>query len=105
MPHSTIQLPDRETMLKRLVKADDGQKLQEKFYPLLLTRADHITSIYGVTDILAKAIREYTSDKPVFIAAVMGLMAPLYLEALIKDPQTAKWAKEMLPQAIAAPAA
>jgi hypothetical protein len=102
MTNPTVKLPDRETMLTRLIKVDDGEQLREQFFPLLLKYADHTTSVYGVADILVSAIKTYTSDKPVFICAVIGMLAPLFLEALIKDPLTAKAAKNILPQAIAA---
>ena len=64
MNKKTVTLPDRDEMLKRLLKVSNDSHAQERFYPILLQSAGRVLVAQGVVMMLALAIHDYTEGMP-----------------------------------------
>lgn len=92
-----ITLPDRDDMLKRLLKVSDGSLLQERFYPILLEQAgQELAAPQGIVMMLELAIQDYVKGMSPIIAIQMYMQAPDFIDALVSDAEIAKEAKSLL---------
>ncbi len=97
-----ITLPDRDEMLKRLLKVSDDSHMQERFYPILLKKAGQKQVALGVVNMLALAIHDYTEGLPPVMTTMMYMQVPEFIDALVDDPEAAKEAKGFLQEALSA---
>lgn len=91
----TITLPDRDEMLRRLLKADSDSHLVAKFYPLILEHAGEKLDGPSVVNILTLAIAVYVEacSAPMYTALEIRLRT--FLAALIDDEQALQEAYEI----------
>ena len=97
-----ITLPPRDEMLQRLLKMNDNNHFQERFYPKLLREAGSEKVAIGVVMLLQLAIHDYTTGMPASMDAVMNMMMPDLIDALCPDEEVAKEAKAFFERAMAA---
>lgn len=102
MSEKVIILPNRDEMLARLLKVNDGSHLQERFYPTLLEQAGQERVAQGVVMMLVFAIHDYVEGLPPAMAGLMYKQAPDFIDALVNDPEIAKEAKDSLQEALSA---
>jgi len=102
MSEKVITLPNRDEMLERLLKVDDNSHTQEGFYPILLKQAGQERVAQGIVMMLALAIHNYVEGMPPFMANLMYMLAPDFIDALVSDAETAKEAKNFLREALSA---
>ncbi len=87
-----FNLPDRDTMLERLLAVSDNSHLQERLYPLLLKDAGHEKVAIGIIMMVVLAISEYCNGLPPSILVIMHHDVDSYIRALIVDEQIAQYA-------------
>lgn len=100
MSEKVITLPDRESMLERLLKVNDHSGMQEKFYPILLESAGQEYVAQGVVMMLALAIHDYVEGMLPVMSNLLYVQAPQFVEALVDDPEVAEQAKSFLQEAL-----
>lgn len=101
MKERLITLPNREEMLERLKKVNDVDHTRQKFFPVLLKEAGRELLPQGVVMMLAIAIHNYTEGMPSMMSSLMYMSAPMYIDALVSDPEAAEEAKAFLNEALA----
>ena len=79
-----IILPDRKTMLTRLMKVSSSSHVVSEFYPLLLKHAGQKKTPEGVDMMLAFAEYDYMKDHPASTQTAFHLLIPLFRKALVK---------------------
>ena len=95
MSDNTIMLPDRDTMLQRLLKVNNDQSMQERFYSILLKQAGHKTKVpEGIVTILALAIYDFVNGMPPVMSPLMYMLVPDFIDALVIDPKMAEETKK-----------
>ena len=102
MSEKVITLPNRDEMLKRLLKVSDNSHMQERFYPILLKQAGQERVARGIVMMLALAIHDHVEGMPPVMANLMYMQAPDFIDALVSDAETAKAAKSFLQEALSA---
>lgn len=81
-----IKLRDSAEMFHCLLKVDNCQHLQDKFYPHLLALANASMTADQAAEMLVQAIREYREDHgEVLIARALVRRGTIYLSAMIED--------------------
>ena len=100
MNKKTVTLPDRDEMLKRLLKVSDNSHAQERFYPILLQSAGRVLVAQGVVMMLTLAIYDYTEGMPPMMTNLMYMQAPHIIEALVDDKEIADQAKAFLQETL-----
>ena len=95
-----IKLPEREEMLKRLISVSDNDRMQERFYPILLKNAGEERVAMGVVMMFVLAIADYTDGMPAALSAVLMMYVPSFVDALIDDKEVAQDAKNFLEKAL-----
>lgn len=88
-----VKLPNREEMLKRLLKVSDESHFQERFYPILLQSAERELVAQGVVMMLTLAIHDYVQGMPPMMAGIVHMYVPQFIDALVDDKQVAEEAK------------
>lgn len=88
-----IRLPNREDMLKRLVKACALEHAQERLYPKLLAKADQEIVAVGVLMTLTLAIHDYAGGDEVIMSTVYFFFED-FIDALVVDQDIAKAVKQ-----------
>lgn len=102
MEKKVIQLPNREEMLRRLLKVCDESHFQEKFYPILLERAGQTIVAQGIVIWFTLAIHDYSEGMPKIISNLVYAFVPRFIETLIDDLEVAEEAKSIFNEAIKA---
>lgn len=102
MSSKTFNLPTKEEMLIRLLKVDDDQHIQSRFYPLLTKRAGEQKVATGLIVMLQLAIHDYTEGMPAMIGALLNMRMSKYIDALCPDEEIAAEAKALFERANAA---
>lgn len=102
MSSKVFVLPSKEEMLVGLLKIDDDQHVQSKFYPLLTKRAGEQKVASGLVLVIQLAIRDYTEGMPAMMGVVMNMRMSEYIDALCPDEEIAAEAKAIFEQANAA---
>ncbi len=95
-----IILPNKEEMLKRLMKVSDNSHLNQKFYPLLLESAGKEIAPQGVVMMFAFAINKYVEGMPQVVEELLYMYVPDFITALINDVEVAEQIKNMLKEAL-----
>lgn len=98
-----IFLPEKEEILERLKKADDGMSgyFSEKFYPLIAQYGSgRVLTTSGVILMLVQSINDFAKDSPL-LAGVLYDRVPNYIDALIDDKGVAVQAKQEFAIALA----
>ncbi len=99
---SAFILPSKDEMLQRLLKVDDNNHFQQKFYPKLLQEAGSQKVAMGVVMLLQLAIYDYIEGMPPVMSRVMNMRMPDFIDALCPDEEVAREAKVFFAQAMAA---
>ncbi|MEK7159761.1 MAG: hypothetical protein AAB766_04655 [Patescibacteria group bacterium] len=99
MDEKRFFLPDRETMLERLLKVNDDVYYREGFYPLLLKHAGERKVAPGVVLLLTLAIHDFTEGMPRVMVSLLHAQMPEFIDALIIDPKLAQDAKDFYSEA------
>lgn len=85
MTEEMISLPGSDEMLRRLVAFDGTEHLVKGFYPRLLRSAGRTLTPDGVARMLLLAIYDYTRNLELAAMAMLNLMVPSFIEALVDD--------------------
>ena len=88
-----IILPDKEEILRRLLKTDSSPRLREEFYPLLVKHASEEKSAEEIFQIILEAVRDYTENTRSVMQMMMHLMSEDFIDALINNRKVAEQAK------------
>ncbi len=96
MNEKVIVLPDRAEMLARLLGVSDDSHLSERFFPILLRHAGQTRNAHGIVLTLLLAIHDYTEGMPVVMEAVLMLMLPALIRALVIDTEVADAAQALV---------
>lgn len=79
---AVITLPDRATMLNRLLAVDTNDHVQERFIPLLLQHAGTEKVGEGIVMMISLAIHDYTQGMPPMMTNLMYMNMDRYIDAL-----------------------
>ncbi len=92
----SFTLPDRQTMLIRLLNVNDENHLRDNFYPLLLKHAGTSKVPAGVVMILALAIHDYTDGMPAAMHSLLLMQIDDFVDAICgkRNKAAAEKAKE-----------
>lgn len=96
MSNKVITLPDSVQLLARLLEANNNDHLRERFYPMLLKEAGKNLAPTGIALMLVLAISDYTEGMPPSMTAIMYMMAPDLIDALVDDLDVAVETKAIL---------
>ena len=96
MSEKVITLPNREEMLKRLLRVSEDQHLQERFYPILLELAEKQYITEDVVMRLMTTIQNFVKSMPPIAMRMMYMRAPQFIDALVNDLDAASQAKTFL---------
>jgi hypothetical protein len=90
-----VMLPNREEMLRRLLKVDSNPHSVNRFYPSLLQFAETPKTAVGFAQMLVMAIEGYVERFPL-IRGIMYMTAPFYVDVLVDDQEFAEEVKRIL---------
>jgi uncharacterized membrane-anchored protein YjiN (DUF445 family) len=102
MNKKKVTLPDRDEMLKRLLKVSSDPHAQNRFYPILLQSAGQELVAHGVVMMIVLAIYDYTNNMSPAMSNLMYMQAPRIIEALVDDEEIATEAKSFLEEILPA---
>jgi hypothetical protein len=85
MTATTLVLPDRDDMLRRLNSVLDDPHAEAGLYPRLLKHAGQQKQPEGVVVMFMLAIADYTEGLPPAVAVTLDIALPRFIGALIDD--------------------
>jgi hypothetical protein len=89
-----IVLPQRDEMLKRLLRVSTEKYLQEKLYPLILNYAGSEKLPEGIVMLLMLSIHDYCEGMPPMMSTILTRKVPAFIDALVDDEDVAREAKD-----------